>query len=185
MSHRLSDLKFDLDQPFIDEMIARKVFRFPRILDIAVSVREEPTYIMLRLRLESSRAKVVPQRDYPISGFPRKFLVENERKGEYMAAISRSKLSEWRMLTIYEASRLQRRNEELRKRREANRAVVHDQMNENLPVKPARPSTPRPSSQGSSNASILASSSRSLKDSEYDGYDEDKVEARLKDFEDL
>lgn len=166
-------------------MIAQKVFSLPRIWDITVSVREEPTYMMLRLRLESSRAKVVPQRDYPISGFPRKFLVENERKGEYTAAISRSELSEWRMLTIYEASRLQRRNEELRKRREANRAAGHDQMNENLPVKPARSSTPRSSSPRSSNASILTSNGGSLKESEYDGDDEEKVEARLKDFENL
>lgn len=67
-----------MDMKFIDNVIARKEFDFGKEFNIEVGQREEPTYISLRLRLDDSRGKVV-SRDYPISGFPRRFLVENER----------------------------------------------------------------------------------------------------------
>lgn len=59
-------------------MIAKKEFDLGKLFDIEVTKRDEPTYICLQLRVDDSRGKVVAK-DYPISGFPRRFLVEKER----------------------------------------------------------------------------------------------------------
>lgn len=72
-----------MDMHFIDSLIAKKEFDLNRILEIKVTRRDEPTYICLQLRLDDSRGKVV-FKDYPISGFPRKFLVEKERSDTRM-----------------------------------------------------------------------------------------------------
>ena len=76
----LISAQFDMDKNFIDNMVTKKDFFMERIFDIEVTKRDEPTYICLQLRLDDSRGNVVT-RDYPISGFPRRFMVEKERNG--------------------------------------------------------------------------------------------------------
>ena len=51
-------------------------------MDIELRDREEPWYMLLRLRRHGSKYDKVHTQDYPISGFPRKFMVEDENNGE-------------------------------------------------------------------------------------------------------
>ncbi|KIW97975.1 uncharacterized protein Z519_01559 [Cladophialophora bantiana CBS 173.52] len=78
-------------------MYTRKVFEGTLNAEIEIQDREDPVYILLRLRQPSSTPNKVYTCDYPISGFPRRFIVENERN----------------------ASRQQKRRQELARRREA------------------------------------------------------------------
>ncbi|KAI9789319.1 MAG: hypothetical protein M1816_006208 [Peltula sp. TS41687] len=86
--------QFNMDKNFIDNMITKKEFFMERIFDIELTKRDEPTYICLQLRLDNSRGNVVT-RVYPISGFPRRFMVEKERNASRLqrrkAAIDRRK----------------------------------------------------------------------------------------------
>lgn len=67
-----------MDREFIDNLIAKKEFNIARKFDVEVTDRDEPTYICLQLRVDHSRGEV-SFKDYPISGFPRRFLTEKER----------------------------------------------------------------------------------------------------------
>ncbi|KIX92900.1 uncharacterized protein Z520_11376 [Fonsecaea multimorphosa CBS 102226] len=107
----------DLDKDFLDDMYTRKVFDGGWTGEIELRDREEPTYILLRLRQLSSRSNRVSTCDYPISGFPRKFNVENERNGEtpldYILLLDAGRTDK------RAASRMQKRVQELARRREA------------------------------------------------------------------
>lgn len=74
----LIDLQWTMDREFIDNLIAKKEFDLGKTFDIEVTERDEPTYICLQLRTDNSRGEVSFE-NYPISGFPRRFLSEKER----------------------------------------------------------------------------------------------------------
>jgi hypothetical protein len=65
----------------IKGMTDRAEFRFNRIVDILLPDERTPTVILLRLRMETSTDKVSAKREYPISGFPRKLIKEEETTG--------------------------------------------------------------------------------------------------------
>ncbi len=62
-------------------MIDRAEFQFDRILDITLPDERTPTVILLRLRMETSTDKLSTKKEYPISGFPRELIKEEETTG--------------------------------------------------------------------------------------------------------
>ncbi|OAP64799.1 hypothetical protein AYL99_00771 [Fonsecaea erecta] len=143
---------FDLDREFLADMYTRKVFEGAWNGEIELWDREEPVYILLRLRQSNSKSGRVHTCDYPISGFPRKFIVENERN----------------------ASRLQKRVQELARRREAASEATAS-----LPLSPtAQPTPPK-----SSNNLARVTTTESLADSDREFDDGLLSEQVMKEYE--
>lgn len=145
-----------MDMEFIDNMIAKKEFFFERVFDIEVNKRDEPTYICLRLRLDNNRGKVVPK-DYPTSGFPRRFLVEKERN----------------------ASRMQKRKAEIERRRTIRRTTSRSEGETNSTTSSNRGRKSAFASLGRSSSVAVQSEAQSppsiynsLSDTEYQSEDE-------------
>ncbi|OAL40290.1 hypothetical protein AYO20_00026 [Fonsecaea nubica] len=143
---------FDLDKKFLDDMYTRKVFKGTYHAEIELRDREESVYILLRLRQPNSKPNKVHTCDYPISGFPRKFIVENERN----------------------ASRLQKRVQELARRREAASEAAAS-----LPLSP----TIQPVASRSSYNITRVSTTESLTDSDTEQDDGLLSEQVLKEYE--
>ncbi|KPI35954.1 Calcium-independent phospholipase A2-gamma [Cyphellophora attinorum] len=113
--------KIDLTRDSLEYMATHKVFELRSVLQIETSDREEQVYILLRLRRQGNSRRI-QTRDYPLSGFPRKFMVEDERNGELVPLNSTRPILLGRVardyaLTMVAASRQQQQRQEMLKRR--------------------------------------------------------------------
>ena len=65
----------------INRMIHDKEFDLQQGLKIAIPSEHASTMILLRLRMNTNTDRLIEQHDYPISGFPRILVAEDERTG--------------------------------------------------------------------------------------------------------
>lgn len=74
-------MQLAINEDMIKGMTDRAEFKFQTVLDVVLPDERTPTVILLRLRTETSSEKVSTKRDYPISGFPRELVKEEETTG--------------------------------------------------------------------------------------------------------